>query len=312
MREMTIALVALAGIAACGHPQESPTPRSSGTDCAAMATTIVKNMQAADTRPASEAAREMLSNLKAVLANRCAEDRWSTAALACFGGASNDEQMRQCQYQHLTQEQKDKVERAVLPIMQSVVFRGESRTEIAAVTVKKYAFEAFPQWAAAHPDRACPERLADLDEYMSGSPTKDPWGRGYRMRCGANLPAGAKGLGVVSAGEDGKLDTADDIKSWDVPDEPQLGVTGVDPDKGDAAGGTYVRILGTRFTADGPRSAKVYFGARQGLIVRFASDRELIVEAPGGKPNETVDVLIVFDPGGQLKISNGFTFVEKH
>lgn len=224
MHKLVVALVALTGIVACGHPQESPKQRSSGADCAAMATAIVKHLQAADQHAAGDAAREMLSNLKAVLANRCAEDRWSAAALACFGGASNDEQMRQCQYQHLTQEQKDKVERAVLPIMQSVGSRGDARADI----------------------------------------------------------------------------------------EPRLRVTGVDPDKGDADGGTYVRIQGTRFTADGPRSAKVYFGARQGTVVRFASDRELIVEAPGGKPNETVDVLIIFDPGGQLKISNGFTFVEKH
>jgi hypothetical protein len=46
--------------------------------------------------------------------------------------------------------------------------------------------------------------------------------------------------------------------------------------------------------------------------VRFASDSELIVEAPGGKPNENVDVLIIFEPGGELKIPHGFTFVEKN
>ena len=28
--------------------------------------------------------------------------------------------------------------------------------------------------------------------------------------------------------------------------------------------------------------------------------------------NEKVDVLIIFDPGGQLKIKDGFTFVEKN
>src|SRR5436305_5781548 len=69
-------------------------------------------------------------------------------------------------------------------------------------------------------------------------------------------------------------------------------VTGLQPEKGDVDGGTYVRIKGNRFIADGPRNAKVYFGNRQGTVVRFASDSELIVEAPGGKPNETVDVLI--------------------
>jgi hypothetical protein len=94
--------------------------------------------------------------------------------------------------------------------------------------------------------------------------------------------------------------------------DTKLKVTGIEPERGDVDGGTYVRIKGNRFIADGPRSAKVYFGSRQGTVVRFQSDSELIVEAPGGKPNEVVDVLIIFDPGGQLKIPNGFTFVEKN
>jgi IPT/TIG domain len=94
--------------------------------------------------------------------------------------------------------------------------------------------------------------------------------------------------------------------------DTKLKVTGLEPDKGDVDGGTYVRIKGNRFIADGARNAKVYFGSRQGTVVRFASDSELIVEAPGGKPNETVDVLIIFEPGGELKIPKGFTFVEKN
>lgn len=94
--------------------------------------------------------------------------------------------------------------------------------------------------------------------------------------------------------------------------DTKLKVTGIEPERGDVEGGTYVRIKGNRFIDDGPRNAKVYFGSRQGTVVRFASDSELIVEAPGGKPNEKVDVLIIFDPGGQLRIKDGFTFVEKN
>jgi hypothetical protein len=95
-------------------------------------------------------------------------------------------------------------------------------------------------------------------------------------------------------------------------EDPKLKVTGLEPEVGDAQGGTYVRIKGNRFMKDGPRNAKVYFGSRQGSIVRFQSDSELIVQAPGGKPDQVVDVLIVFDPGGQLKIPNCFKFVEKN
>ncbi|HET9992937.1 MAG TPA: IPT/TIG domain-containing protein, partial [Kofleriaceae bacterium] len=94
--------------------------------------------------------------------------------------------------------------------------------------------------------------------------------------------------------------------------DTKLKITGIEPDKGDVEGGTYVRLKGNRFIADGARNAKVYFGSRQGTVVRFASDSELIVEAPGGKPNETVDVLIIFEPGGELKIPKAFTFVEKN
>jgi hypothetical protein len=94
--------------------------------------------------------------------------------------------------------------------------------------------------------------------------------------------------------------------------DTKLKVTGLDPEKGDVEGGTYVRIKGNRFVADGQRNAKIYFGSRQGTVVRFANDNELIVEAPGGKVNETVDVLIIFEPGGELKIPKAFTFVEKN
>lgn len=95
-------------------------------------------------------------------------------------------------------------------------------------------------------------------------------------------------------------------------EDTKLKVTGIEPEKGDVHGGTYVRIKGNRFIADGARNAKVYFGSRQGTVVRFASDSELIVEAPGGKVGEKVDVLIIFEPGGELKIAKGFEFVEKN
>jgi hypothetical protein len=94
-----------------------------------------------------------------------------------------------------------------------------------------------------------------------------------------------------------------------------LRVDGVEPDRGDINGDTYVMIKGNRFVADGPRKADVYFGKpssyRKGTVVRIASDKQLIVRTPGGKPGEVVDVLVVFEPGGQLLIPNAFTYVEK-
>ncbi len=94
-------------------------------------------------------------------------------------------------------------------------------------------------------------------------------------------------------------------------EDTKLKVTGIEPEKGDVNGGTYVRIKGNRFLADGARNAKVYFGSRQANVIRFASDSELIVEAPGGKVGEKVDVLIIFEPGGEMRIKQGFEFIEK-
>jgi len=284
-----------------------------------MATLVIKNMQADDKHAADEAERETDSKLKMVIAERCTEDKWSADAVTCFGTASNVVQLQQCQDNQLSKEQAEKLERAALAVIQSSGGRRQSKADIAIMTAKQYAYEAYPSWAAAHPDKVCPDRFEELNEYMNKTDMNDPWGRPYKMICGPNLPAGAKGLAVISQGEDGKEGTADDIKSWEGDEEKpsstsadtKLQITGIEPQKGDADGGTYVRITGNRFIADGPRNAKVYFGTRQGTIVRFASDSELIVEAPGGKPNETVDVLLIFDPGGQLKIPNGFTFVKK-
>jgi hypothetical protein len=92
-------------------------------------------------------------------------------------------------------------------------------------------------------------------------------------------------------------------------ENPKLLVTGIEPEKG--TDGSYVRIHGNRFTADGPRSVKVYFGGQPAQVDRFESDGELIVTAPGGKVGDVVDVLIVFDPGGRLTLPKAFRYVEK-
>jgi len=91
---------------------------------------------------------------------------------------------------------------------------GESKVDIARATDNKYAFEAYPSWSAAHPDKACPEKLEDLNEYMNNKDIMDPWQHPYKMLCGQQLPPGAKGLAVMSSGEDGKDGTGDDVKSW--------------------------------------------------------------------------------------------------
>jgi len=95
-------------------------------------------------------------------------------------------------------------------------------------------------------------------------------------------------------------------------EDTKLKVTGIEPEKGEVEGGTYIRVKGNGFLEPERRNAKIYFGSRQGTVVRFASNNELIVEAPGGKLGEKVDVLIIFEPGGELRIPKGFEYIEKN
>ncbi len=93
---------------------------------------------------------------------------------------------------------------------------SESKEDIAKLAETDMVNTAFPAWATRHGDKGCPDKLEDLSDYMNKKDTKDPWGNPYKMYCGQNLPAGAKGgFAVSSAGPDGKEGTSDDIKSWE-------------------------------------------------------------------------------------------------
>lgn len=90
----------------------------------------------------------------------------------------------------------------------------------------------------------------------------------------------------------------------------KLRVTGLDPRSGDANGGTRLAVKGSNFQRQ-TRTARIYFGDQQGSVLRFIDDETLLVEAPGGKPGEAVDVLVVFEPGGEITIPHGFTFIDR-
>ena len=84
---------------------------------------------------------------------------------------------------------------------------GHSKSDIASLTVHKYALEAYPEFRAANPERSCPTSLSELNAWMNSKDIRDPWGTNYWLTCSAN------GIIVGSAGEDGRFDTDDDVWS---------------------------------------------------------------------------------------------------
>jgi hypothetical protein len=91
---------------------------------------------------------------------------------------------------------------------------GGNEDKIAQITVKKLAYEAYPQWSMQNPTKQCPASLAELSPYMNNDDLKDPWGHSYVMMCGASAPPDARGFGVTSLGPDGAQGGGDDLDSW--------------------------------------------------------------------------------------------------
>jgi hypothetical protein len=104
---------------------------------------------------------------------------------------------------------------AVAACNESMKKFSNSKTDAARSMTKQLAFEAYPQWSQTHTTKMCPDKIDELAEFVNEPHLADPWGHPYKMLCGPAAPPDAKGMLVVSLGEDGQDGTADDIKSTD-------------------------------------------------------------------------------------------------
>ncbi len=86
---------------------------------------------------------------------------------------------------------------------------------ITRLRVKGYATDGLEMWKKKNPGKTCPATMAELAAAVDPQAVfEDEWGKEFVMVCGGKLPEGAKGIAIVSPGPDGKLGTADDIKSY--------------------------------------------------------------------------------------------------
>jgi hypothetical protein len=88
----------------------------------------------------------------------------------------------------------------------------------------------------------------------------------------------------------------------------ELKVSGVEPAQGSFGGGEDVVIKGNGFKP-GRGGVTIKFGARDATSVVVASGDKIKAMTPGGDPNTTVDVTVVFDDGKAFKVANGFHYM---
>jgi hypothetical protein len=88
----------------------------------------------------------------------------------------------------------------------------------------------------------------------------------------------------------------------------ELKVSSVEPPQGTFAGGEEVTIRGNGFQP-GRGGVTVRFGLREASSVVVASAEKISVTTPGGDPNTTVDVTVIFDDGKAFKLGNGFHYM---
>ena len=67
-------------------------------------------------------------------------------------------------------------------------------------------------------------------------------------------------------------------------------------------------ILGNGFQP-GRGGVTVKFGLKEATAVVVASTDKIMVTTPGGDPNTTVDVTVIFDDGKAFKVANGFHYM---
>jgi|HubBroStandDraft_6_1064221.scaffolds.fasta_scaffold917996_2 hypothetical protein len=212
-------LVAIALLAACGGaeppPVQQPPPQPASPAGQATCADVEKHLVITVTALAGSGRQPLDSDERAELArflhdlsSHCVTDSWSAPTIRCFATTTTAGGFDDC-LRGLSSQQS-----AALDTIQKLQPRKRGLDGVARHAVQQYAFEAYPMWAAAHPDQACPTTLAELREYTSDKDDNDPWGHPYKMMCGPSLPAGVHGVAIASAGPDGMFDTADDIRSW--------------------------------------------------------------------------------------------------
>jgi hypothetical protein len=165
-------------------------------------------------KPASSAsAGGSAGNLFTVMAGVCQERRWPKEVIRCVGEATTAAHYRACEAMLPEAQRTNLADRIGLVEMARLGIET-TKEEQARGTVWTLATKSYPVWRQAHPGEPCPAQIEVLFEGFEGMSAVDPWGKPYRMSCGAEKPPEALGVAIWSDGPDGATGTDDDVRSW--------------------------------------------------------------------------------------------------
>jgi hypothetical protein len=247
----------------------APQSDNAAAECAAAAHAIT-GVLAADTESKTKQAA-----VRPDVEKRCREDRWTPAARSCLREAQTSEAVKACGDKQLTQQQRDHLDTSTVALT-----RTWNRLKMALVELTNRI--------CACNDQACAQQVSDdmtqVLERLGGTEVKRS--KDEQMEFDhINLAMAHCYHAAVAAGT-----------------PPQL--TSVEPKT--ASAGVELTLVGTNLA--NRVIDHVYFGNHEGVVVGIDSNTELVVEAPNGKPGETVDIRVVFEPGGEVVLRNAFTF----
>ena len=92
-------------------------------------------------------------------------------------------------------------------------------------------------------------------------------------------------------------------------DDTTLKVTRLSRSQGSP--GETINIYGSGFQSGGRKDVRVFFGTKKATVLGFKGDKQMTVKVPGGIDfGKTVDIKLVFEPGGELTYKQAFTFAQ--
>ena len=75
--------------------------------------------------------------------------------------------------------------------------------------------------------------------------------------------------------------------------------------------GDTINIYGSGFQSGGRKDVRVFFGTKKADVLGFKGNGQMTVKVPGGvELGKTVDIKLVFEPGGELTYKDAFTYVK--